>query len=272
MCQVCDPGAVSLFGGVLPAAVPGAGRAAVPHAGGTDGAAVPGGRRGQLRPAAGPCGRLSHRSENGGGPVPGRPFIPAGGGAAAGLLQQLQPGVPHQRAGRGGVRQRPGGGVAVAHPFTVRSFDGAAVSKPRRPGAAAGRRHSCLSGGIPFRRLRGRCAGEPFRDAVRLRLCDVFLCAGPAPGVSWRMAGAGAGGADGAVFPDAPAAPRPLRLYPGLRHGGLGRSFRAVPDGGGAGGQRPAPSTLRRRKGGPGPVGGAAGGAAGRIRPFLLPR
>ena len=35
---------------------------------------------------------------------------PAGGGAASDLLQQLQPRVPHQRAGRGGIRQRAGSG------------------------------------------------------------------------------------------------------------------------------------------------------------------
>ena len=50
------------------------------------------------------------------------------GGAAAGVFQQLQPGISHQRPGPGGVRQRPGGHLAVADPPALRAADGTVLS------------------------------------------------------------------------------------------------------------------------------------------------
>ncbi|CAN4000811.1 Putative manganese efflux pump MntP, partial [Dysosmobacter welbionis] len=128
LCPFRGPLPVPLPGGLLSAAGSGVRGAGRPLAGGADGAAVPGPRCWQCCAGAGVGGGLPHRRQDGSRPLPGKSGLPGGGGAAAGLLQQLQSGVPHQCAGRGGVRQCAGRGVAVADPCALRPSDGTGVS------------------------------------------------------------------------------------------------------------------------------------------------
>ena len=104
----------------------------------------------------------------------------AGGGAASDLLQQLQPRVPHQRAGRGGVRQRPGGPVALADPRLRRPPHRAAVPGTG-PGAKNRSPRHFLSGPLSASGLCVIRPGQRRDHALRLRLRHVLLCADLAP-------------------------------------------------------------------------------------------
>ena len=175
--------------------------------------------------------RLPHRGRDRGGPVPGEPGLPGGGGAAAGLLQQFQPRLPHQRAGGRRVRQRADRSVAVADPRALRPADGAGIPgkrKSRRP--AAGGKARPFPGGPLRPRPSGGGPVRPLRNAVCVRLRGVLLCAGQAAGRSGRAAGAGPGGRCGALLPDAAADGGPLRPCAGGWGRRLGRPLRPVPD------------------------------------------
>ena len=199
-----DPRPVSLHGRRRYAGASGVWTMAGALYGWPDGASIPASGLRRLRPAAGAGGGLPHRRPHGGGAVYLRRSDPAGGGTAPDLLQQLQPGVPRQRAGQRRVRQRSDGAVAVADPRLLRPADGAAV-----PGAGAGTAGDpaarFLSVPLPVRSHCLRREGRRRRDAVRLRLRDPFLCAG-IPALPVRHSHGRAGRGDyGAVFPDAPA-------------------------------------------------------------------
>lgn len=197
---------VPLPGGLLSAAGSGVRGAGRPLAGGADGAAVPGPRRRHRCAGAGVGGGLPHRRQDGSRPLPGKSGLPGGGGAAAGLLQQLQSGVPHQCVGRGGVRQCAGRGVAVADPCALHPSDGTGVSGQRKIRFPAGTDKAPPFQAVSF--------AEAFTGAVRSSLAGIlsvcafvvffYVLAQPLTAVGGPPGG-GPGGGAGALLPDAPA-------------------------------------------------------------------
>lgn len=118
--------------------------------------------------------------------------------------QQLQSGVPHQCAGRGGVRQCAGRGVAVADPCALRPSDGTGVSGQRKIRFPAGAdKASSFPGCQLCGGLHRGCPVLACRDSVCVRLRGVLLCAGAASHRRGRPPGGGPGGGAGALLPDA---------------------------------------------------------------------
>ena len=198
-----DPRPIPLHGHHRSAGAAGLRTMAGARYGWPDGVPVPLARLRRVRAAAGAGRRLSHRCPHSGGAVHLRGSDPAGGGTAPDLLQQLQPRVPHQRAGRGGIRQRPGGPVALADPRLRRPPHRAAV-----PGTGPGTKNRSprhfLSGPLSASGLCVIRPGQRRDHALRLRLRHVLLCADLAPDGPPRPMGGPDRGLRGVVLPDAP--------------------------------------------------------------------